>query len=148
MEIQCNATIESMTAIGEWGNIYTRYAAAWDIIDKPDFSRKVSKSRGSAIKACLRTEFLPHDLGTDTREFRRLVLEYIFRPLKLEEYLEVIYLDDDTIDSDQDDHVESSSTDQVELAEHKEDVPRKVATMMYQRLQVFDRGDDLARDRT
>jgi hypothetical protein len=145
IEIQHNQPIESMAAVGEPVNIYTRYATAWDIIDKPDFSRRVSKSRGSAIKACLRTKFLPYDLGADTSEFRRLVFEYILRPLKLEEYLEVI-LDDDAIDSDQDDHVEVPSTDRVELTEPEEHIPRKVAKMMNQRLQVFDCGDDLARD--
>jgi hypothetical protein len=148
IELQYNATIESLRKAGDPETIYTNYATAWELIESQEFEEKATKSHQSAIKACLRCDFLPHDARPATKQFQRLVHEHILRPLKLQEYLDVI---DEHVE-EPDSHpevVRSTDTAPSQTAEPKieplQTQWKKLGVVLEDRLQVFDEPDDRVR---
>ncbi|KAL2833779.1 hypothetical protein BDW59DRAFT_64335 [Aspergillus cavernicola] len=140
IELNYNTTIETLRKAHDPETIYTKYATAWELIESQGFEEKVVKSHQSAIKACLRCDFLPHDARPGGKQFQFLVYEHILRPLRLQEYLDV--MDEHVEDSDNHpEKVRSPDTNPSPTAEPLEPSHsqwKKLGVVLEERLQVFD----------
>lgn len=149
IELQENATIESFKPKNYPQTMYTPYTTAWEFIESPGYRHKVSQSRQAAIGACLRCDFLPHDLKPGQRRFQDLVDQFILQPLKLQEYLDVA--DEDILDLDNLNFVHLPSAERssspgtpITSKEHRPQW-KQLGHVLEERLQIIDEVDEFDR---